>query len=92
MPQYDGYASDVTNRGFYKDYYYPNSQPARTLWYHDHGVHHTALNVYAGLAAQYHMHDPLERQPLPQGRYDLALTISDAMFAAERAPWCPEIF
>ena len=83
LPQYDGYASDVTNRGFYKDYYYPNFQPARTLWYHDHGVHHTALNVYAGLAAQYHMHDPLERKLLPQGRYDLALTISDAMFAAD---------
>ena len=46
-------------------------------------MHHTALNVYAGLAAQYHMHDPLERQLLPQGRYDLALTISDAMFAAD---------
>ncbi|RJT74310.1 multicopper oxidase family protein [Arthrobacter cheniae] len=81
LPQYDGYASDITNPGFYKDYRYPNFQPARTLWYHDHGVHFTAQNAYSGLAAQYHMHDPLERQLLPQGRYDVALTVSDAMFA-----------
>lgn len=42
LPQYDGYASDITNPGFFKDYRYPNFQPARTLWYHDHGVHFTA--------------------------------------------------
>lgn len=82
-PQYDGYASDITNPGFYKDYHYPNFQHARTLWYHDHGVHFTALNAYSGLAAQYHLHDPVERQLLPQGRFDVALTISDAMFAAD---------
>ncbi len=50
LPQYDGYASDITNPGQFKDYHYPNSQPARTLWYHDHGLHHTAENVYMGLA------------------------------------------
>ena len=86
LPQYDGYASDITHPGFYKDYLYPNFQPARTLWYHDHGVHFTAMNAYSGLAAQYHMHDPIERQLLPQGRYDVAVTISDAMFAARRGP------
>src|SRR5215208_6462176 len=42
LPQYDGYASDVTRDGWFKDYHYPNIQPARTLWYHDHGFHHTA--------------------------------------------------
>ncbi len=50
LPQYDGYASDITNPGQYKDYRYPNWQNARTLWYHDHGVHHTAENVCMGLA------------------------------------------
>lgn len=85
LPQFDGYASDVTNTGFYKDYQYPNFQPARTLWYHDHGVHFTAQNAYSGLAGQYHMHDPLERKLLPQGNFDVALTISDAMFAANGA-------
>src|SRR3954468_9105469 len=58
LPQYDGYASDVTNPHQFKDYQYPNIQDARTLWYHDHGVHITANNAYMGLAAQYIMHDP----------------------------------
>jgi FtsP/CotA-like multicopper oxidase with cupredoxin domain len=82
LPQYDGYASDVTFPGFFKDYHYPNFQPARTLWYHDHGVHFTALNAYSGLAAQYHLHDPIERELLPQGDFDVPLTITDAMFAS----------
>ena len=69
LPQFDGYASDITNPGQYKDYHYPNIQAGRTLWYHDHGVHHTAENVYMGLAAQYHLHDPLERLAAhPEGR------------------------
>ncbi|MEO5850922.1 MAG: multicopper oxidase domain-containing protein, partial [Nocardioides sp.] len=38
LPQFDGYASDVTTPGYVKDYFYPNSQEARTLWYHDHAV------------------------------------------------------
>ncbi|MHA7154138.1 multicopper oxidase family protein [Arthrobacter sp. TMN-50] len=82
LPQFDGYASDITRPGFRKDYHYPNFQPARTLWYHDHGVHFTALNVYFGLMAQYHLHDAVERALLPQGKFDVALSISDAIFAA----------
>lgn len=31
---FDGYADDITQVGEYKDYYYPNGQNARTLWYH----------------------------------------------------------
>ncbi|GAA1770043.1 multicopper oxidase family protein [Kocuria aegyptia] len=82
LPQYDGYASDITRPGFQKTYKYPNFQGARTLWYHDHGVHHTALNAYSGLAGQYHMHDANSERLLPRGKYDVALTVSDAMFAA----------
>jgi spore coat protein A, manganese oxidase len=83
LPQYDGYASDVTNPGEYKDYHYPNIQDARTLWYHDHGVHHTAQNAYMGLAAQYHLHDDVEDSlPIPKsyGRYDIPLIIQDKIF------------
>lgn len=83
LPQFDGYANDIAMPGFYKDYKYPNNQHARTLWYHDHAVHYTAPNVYSGLAGQYHVHDPLERELLPQGEFDVALTLSDAMFAED---------
>ncbi|MFW5471486.1 multicopper oxidase family protein [Knoellia sp. CPCC 206435] len=81
LPQYDGYASDVTYPGSWKDYRYPNSQGCRTLWYHDHGVHHTAPNVYMGLAGMYRMHDSVEQSlSIPQGRYDVPLIVTDAMF------------
>jgi len=45
-------------------------------------VHHTAQNGYSGLASQYQLHDPMERALLPQGEYDVAITLSDMMFAA----------
>lgn len=35
---FDGWAEDITLPGEYKDYYYPNSQSARLLWYHDHAM------------------------------------------------------
>lgn len=85
LPQFDGYASDVTMPGFRKTYQYPNFQPARTLWYHDHGVHFTAQNAYSGLVGQYRIHDPQERGLLPQGEFDVGLTVTDAMFAANGA-------
>jgi spore coat protein A len=81
LPQYDGYASDITNVAQFKDYRYPNFQNARTAWYHDHGVHITSPNAYMGLAAMYVIHDPLELSlPIPHGRYDVPIVIKDAMF------------
>lgn len=82
LPEYDGYANDISNPGQWKDYRYPNWQPARTLWYHDHGVHHTAQNVVMGLAGMYQLHDPLEQSlRIPHGEYDVPLIVSDTMFA-----------
>jgi spore coat protein A, manganese oxidase len=87
LPQFDGYASDLTYPGQHKDYFYPNSQRARMLWYHDHGVHHTFDNVFSGLAGLYIMHDAeelatgLPTMADPQTlRYDVPLVIRDAMF------------
>ena len=83
LPQYDGYASDITRPGQYKDYHYPNFQPGRLLWYHDHGVHHTAENVYQGLFAAYVLNDPLSTLKLPSGAYDVPLIVHDAMFKTD---------
>lgn len=82
LPQFDGYASDVTMPGQMKQYFYPNCQEARTLWYHDHGVHHTSQNAYNGLAGMYILHDDHERAlGLPQGGpYDVPVVIKDAAF------------
>ena len=84
LPEYDGYASDVTNPGQWKDYQFPNYQPARTLWYHDHGMHHTAENVGMGLAGMYIVTDELEQSlPIPHGTFDVPLILSDAMFNSD---------
>jgi spore coat protein A len=83
LPQYDGYANDITVTGFFKNYHYPNRQTARTLWYHDHKHHITAQNVYSGLAAFYPLTDRFERAQLPQGEFDVPLMLSDALFQAD---------
>ncbi len=83
LPQYDGYANDITRPGFVKNYHYPNSEAATTLWYHDHRHLVTAQNVYSGLAAFYPIADPYEQTQLPQGEFDVPLMISDALFNAD---------
>jgi spore coat protein A, manganese oxidase len=65
LPPFDGWADDITRPGEYKNYYYPNNRPA-TLWYHDHGVHRTALNSYMGLAGLYIVEDPDEDPRIPK--------------------------
>jgi len=35
------------------DYYYPNNQSARFMWYHDHAIGITRTSAYAGLATGY---------------------------------------
>jgi spore coat protein A len=41
-------------------YSYPNTQEAATLWFHDHALGVTRLNVYAGMAGFYFLRDPNE--------------------------------
>lgn len=91
LPQFDGYASDITYPGQVKTYFYPNCQDARTLWYHDHGVHHTSQNAYNGLAGMYVLHDqaeaalgiPTGAPGSPSAPYDVPMIVKDAMFATD---------
>lgn len=77
---------------------YPNQQPATTLWYHDHAVGITRLNVYAGLAGFYLLRDGEEdRLPLPRGAYEIPIVIQDRTFNEDAslsypAEWVPEFF
>jgi len=61
---------------------YPNSQPGTTLWYHDHALGITRLNVYAGLAGMYIIRDPNNpiEKLLPAGKYEMPLVIQDKSF------------
>jgi spore coat protein A len=59
-------------------YIYPNDQPAATLWYHDHAVGITRLNVYAGLSGIYLLRDDAERGlELPSGDFEIPLLLQD---------------
>lgn len=71
-------------------YTYPNSQRATTLWYHDHAVGITRLNVYAGLAGLYLIRDDQEDAlNLPGGLYEVPLVIQDRSFNEDGTMFYP---
>ena len=47
--------------------YYTNQQSGRLMFYHDHAVGITRLNVYAGMASGYLLHDPVEDNLIATG-------------------------
>jgi len=62
-------------------YNYPNGQEATSMFYHDHTLGATRLNLYAGLAGFYFITDPAnEPRGLPSGKYEIGLAIQDRMF------------
>ena len=62
-------------------YDYPNNQGAATLWYHDHAMGITRLNVLMGLAGFYILRDDAEDAlGLPSGKYEVPLVIQDRSF------------
>ena len=66
---------------------YDNSQQAATLWYHDHALGITRLNVYAGLAGFYILQDQertdlVNSGVLPSGAYDIGMAIQDRAFTS----------
>ena len=74
-------------KGDIEPYYYSNDQEAATIWYHDHALGVTRLNVYAGLAGYYLITDDNEMNlqatnKLPATPYDLGLAIQDRMFTS----------
>ncbi|KAI6711800.1 bilirubin oxidase [Diplocarpon mali] len=88
---FDGWAEDVTSPNQYKDYYYPNAQPQRTLWYHDHAIGETAVNAYFGQAGFYILKDPAATGlQLPSGDYDIPLMIATKQFLSTGKLLSPE--
>lgn len=62
-------------------YTYPNKQRAATLWYHDHAIGITRLNVIMGLAGFYLLRDAEEDAlELPSGEYEIGLALQDRDF------------
>ena len=60
---------------------YPNAQQAASLWYHDHALGITRINVEAGLAGFYTLRDSANELPnLPSGAFEIPIVIQDRMF------------
>lgn len=71
-------------------YRYGNQENATTLWYHDHALGITRLNVYAGLAGFYLVRDSFEESlNLPRGRYEVPLIIQDRSFDEDGSLFYP---
>ncbi|UKZ57177.1 hypothetical protein TrVGV298_011029 [Trichoderma virens] len=81
---WDGWAEDLIQPGQYKDYYFPNSNTARTLWYHDHASMITSVNLFSGLAGFYIIEDAeVETQlGLPQDQYDIPLALNSKQYTS----------
>lgn len=76
---------EFTGRLFAKPYQYENVQEAAHLWYHDHVLGITRLNVYMGLAGFYFIRDANEdllqaTNVLPSYPYEIPLMFSDRLF------------
>ncbi|BFI41992.1 hypothetical protein AXG93_4859s1020 [Marchantia polymorpha subsp. ruderalis] len=86
--KYDGHpdawytaAGDTGPKFVTRDNVYPNEQPASLLWYHDHTVGMTRLNVAAGLAGLYIIRSESEDPPfLPSGEFEIPLVVQDRQF------------
>ena len=97
------YSKDGTALKNYAIYRYPNKQEAAPIWFHDHALGATRLNVYAGLAGAYAVIDPALALPaglhpvgLQQGAggtvdYLVPLVIQDRMFDTTGQLFFPNI-
>ncbi|SEP18274.1 multicopper oxidase family protein [Paenibacillus sp. OV219] len=94
----DGYPEAWFTKNFEKTgplferevYTYPNIERATMLWYHDHTIGITRLNVYAGLVGCYFIRDNLERSlNLPRGEYEIPLVIVDRSFNPDGSIYYP---
>ncbi|HEY4745028.1 MAG TPA: multicopper oxidase domain-containing protein, partial [Desulfuromonadaceae bacterium] len=76
-------------------YRYDNSQEAGTVWYHDHAMGLTHINVYAGLAGFNIIRDQNEitlqnNNVLPQYPFENALAIQDRVFTRDGKLYNPD--
>lgn len=100
----DGHPEDWRAPASSALYFYPNHQDAATLWYHDHALGITRLNIYAGLFGLFIIRDDFEDAlDLPRGKYEIPLLLCDRSFDQKaqlfypvsgdpQSPWVSEVF
>lgn len=80
---YNTFQSTASNAAVY---HYPNTQPATTLWFHDHTLGMTRINVFSGLAAFYLVRDQFDTGEtdnplrLPADPFEIEVMIQDRLF------------
>ena len=100
---YDFFRSKSGGRGWASGqatYRYPNSQRPSTLWFHDHALGITRLNLYAGPIGFYLIRSEAASDhptvasvnntaTLPEGQYEIALIVQDRSFNADGSLFYP---
>lgn len=84
----DGYPEYTSDPSEAVLYHYPNHDEngdGAMLWYHDHAMGNTRLNVYAGLSGFYLLRNPEleEKLALPSGEFEIPLVLQDRNFAED---------
>ncbi|QLY31505.1 multicopper oxidase family protein [Nocardia huaxiensis] len=85
-PEADGHPLIGWRNGGRAVFQFTNRQEAATLWYHDHVMGITRLNIQAGLAGMYYVRDEFdtgrEDNPLglPAGEFEIPLVVQDRTF------------
>jgi spore coat protein A len=76
----------------YAEYYWPNQQGSRLMWYHDHAMDITRVNAYGGLATAYILRDDLENSLIQAGAIptrEVPLIFQDKIFNGDGSLWYP---
>ncbi|MGW0324650.1 multicopper oxidase family protein [Nocardia sp. NPDC003183] len=87
-PDSDGHPEQLVYPGGGIDHEFPLAQDAGHLWYHDHAMGITRLNVYAGLAGMLLLRDEFDTgEPgnplgLPAGEFEIPLVLQEKLFTA----------
>lgn len=88
-PAHDGHPEFLQRPGQGHVHHYPNGHEATQLWYHDHAMGITRLNVYAGLAGMFLLRDQFDTGTtgnawgLPAGEFELSLVLQEKRFTAD---------
>ncbi len=100
----DGYPEEWIVPGKQQTCFYPSSQDAALLFYHDHTMGINRLNIYAGMQGLFIVRDAHEAAlNLPSGQYEVPLLIADRLLRRDgqlvypvsehpERPWVPEVF
>jgi FtsP/CotA-like multicopper oxidase with cupredoxin domain len=87
----EAYSSDLATDSNSAVFTYPNDQQPTALWYHDHAMGITRLNVMSGLAGFYLLRSTDDQVAglLPKGEFEIPLAIQDRNFLSDGSLYFP---